>query len=203
MVLLDPLSAGEALRISRMTLEGYVRERKIPIYTPKCQPLLKAYGGAFVTLHKEKKLQGCIGRFDEHAPLAGLIREMTVAAATRDPRFPEVQVADLPLIQIEISVLSSRKQIADWKSIILGKHGVIVRNRGREGVFLPQVASETDWTLEQFLENLCRLKAGLPPHAFKDARTELYTFEVQIIGEKLYTPSYIPFRENSIGVKST
>jgi AMMECR1 domain-containing protein len=43
-------------------------------------------------------------------------------------------------------------------------------------VYLPQVATETGWTKEEFLSNLCAHKAGLPPDAYKkDAQLYVFT----------------------------
>jgi uncharacterized protein (TIGR00296 family) len=68
--------------------------------------------------------------------------------------------------------------------IILGKHGVLVRRGFNSGVFLPQVATETGWSKEEFLSYLCSQKAGLAPDAWKDPRTELYVFSAEVFAEK-------------------
>src|SRR5688572_18991111 len=60
--------------------------------------------GAFVTLHIDAALRGCIGTFQAEQPLAGTVREMAVAAASRDPRFPPLDAAELPEVSFEISV---------------------------------------------------------------------------------------------------
>jgi AMMECR1 domain-containing protein len=48
-------------------------------------------------------------------------------------------------------------------------------------VLLPQVAADHGWDREEFLAQVCR-KAGLPPDAWQDPLTELYTFRAQVIG---------------------
>jgi len=63
-------------------------------------------------------------------------------------------------------------------------HGVIVKKGFASGVFLPQVATETGWSREEFLSNLCAHKAGLSPDAWKDKGTQLYSFTAQVFGEK-------------------
>ena len=65
----------------------------------------------------------------------------------------------------------------------MGKHGVIVKRGSRSGVFLPQVATETGWSKEEFLSTLCSQKAGLPPDAWKDPSTELYIFTAEVFSE--------------------
>ncbi|MDP2736532.1 MAG: AMMECR1 domain-containing protein, partial [bacterium] len=68
----------------------------------------------------------------------------------------------------------------DWHKIELGKHGVIIKQGGRSGVFLPQVATETGWTLEEFLSELCWQKARLAPTCYKDKNTQILTFTAQV-----------------------
>ena len=87
--------------------------------------------------------------------------EMAVAAATQDYRFPPVSGKELDKMEYEISVLSPLRKVASWKEIEIGKHGVEVARGMRRGVFLPQVATETGWDLETFMNNLCEQKAGL------------------------------------------
>ena len=83
-----------------------------------------------------------------------------------------------------ISVLSVPRRVQSADEIELGKHGVIVRQGPRQGVFLPQVATETGWDKETFLEHLCWGKAGLPKGAWKDKDTELYVFTAQLFEEE-------------------
>ena len=51
----------------------------------------------------------------------------------------------------------------------------------RQAVYLPQVAVETGWEVEEMLSRLSR-KAGLKPGAWKSG-TDLFVFEAQIIPE--------------------
>ena len=50
---------------------------------------------------------------------------------------------------------------------MLGKHGMVLSKQGRSAVFLPQVAPEQGWDIDQTLTHLS-MKAGLPPDAWKD-----------------------------------
>ncbi len=109
---------------------------------------------------------------------------MAIASSTEDPRFPPVTADELKDIKIEISVLSKPKLIKDIKEFELGKHGVIVQKGFNQGVFLPQVATETGWKKEEFLSNLCSHKAGLPPDAWKDKDTNIYIFEAEVFEEE-------------------
>ncbi|MCX7911259.1 MAG: AmmeMemoRadiSam system protein A, partial [Endomicrobia bacterium] len=102
---------------------------------------------------------------------------MAIAAATEDPRFPQVTLEELDDIKIEISVLSPLKRVFSHKEIKEKVHGVVVRSGGKSGLFLPQVWEQLP-KKEQFLSELCWGKAGLPPNAWQDPKTELYVFTV-------------------------
>lgn len=134
-------------------------------------------GAVFVTLHKEKRLRGCIGTTRAAYPLYQAVAELAYAAAFEDSRFPQVTAAELPALDIEISVLSPLQPISSADAIIPGKHGVVVRRGGRSGLFLPQVWEQLP-VKEDFLGYLCAEKAGLPPDAWKDSGTTLYIFTV-------------------------
>ncbi|MBU4565054.1 MAG: AmmeMemoRadiSam system protein A [Desulfarculus sp.] len=139
--------------------------------------------GAFVTLHKQGRLRGCIGNFISDEPLTELIQDMAVAAASQDPRFPPLGAAELDQVDLEISVLSPLKRISDVNEIKVGTHGIyMVSPRGR-GVLLPQVATEYGWDRDTFLDQTC-VKAGLRPGCWRDPDTEILIFSAQIFGEK-------------------
>jgi len=138
--------------------------------------------GAFVTLHKRGELRGCIGIFTSDKPLYQTVRDMALAAAFEDPRFPPLTRKEIEEIDIEISVLSPLKRIDDIGSIEVGKHGLYIVKGFNRGVLLPQVATENNWDRETFLTQTC-YKAGLPGSCWQ-GDCEIYTFTAQIFGEK-------------------
>ncbi len=173
----------ELLSLARRTIELYVTSGKS--YIPEAERFpaaIKSPSGAFVTLHSQGKLRGCIGRFDATSPLYMVVQEMAIAAATRDTRFTPVTPPELDKIDIEISVLTPLKKIGSADEIILGKHGIYIKKGNRSGTFLPQVALDTKWNLEEFLGHCARDKAGIGWDGWKDA--ELFTYEAIIFGEK-------------------
>ncbi len=169
------------LKIARRTLEKYVRNRVIPDYDIVDEKL-KEKGSVFVTLKKNDQLRGCIGNISHKQPLIDAVIEATIAAATKDVRFPRVTPYELSDIMIEISVLSEPRKIADTEEIEVGKHGLYLCNGLRCGVLLPQVAVESKWDREEFLK-MVSLKAGLPPSAWKDSNSEIYIFTAQVFSE--------------------
>jgi AmmeMemoRadiSam system protein A len=172
----------ELLRLARATIEDYVTKSMVHKYVCKPGPLCEL-AGAFVTLHKEGRLRGCIGMIESEEPLFETVIEMAIEA-TRDPRFEPVNEYELKDIDVEVSILFPKKRIFSIDDIELGKHGVMVKRGFAHGVFLPQVAKETSWTREEFMAHLCRDKAGLPADSYRQEGTEVFIFEAEVFGEK-------------------
>jgi AmmeMemoRadiSam system protein A len=135
--------------------------------------------GAFVSLHKNGQLRGCIGYVHGVKPLAETINDMAIAAAFQDPRFPPLKENELSDIDIEISVLTPMKQISDIDQIEVGKHGLMMIKGPYSGLLLPQVATQYNWDRETFLSETCQ-KAGLSANAWKDEDIEIYIFSADI-----------------------
>jgi len=174
------------LRVARTTVEAVVNGRKPP--RPQSDdPELNAHCGCFVTLKNGDALRGCIGQFTSDKPLIDLVAEMAKASATSDPRFLDhpIRPKELNKLDIEISVLSPLQRTADPLSLELGVHGIYIKRGYASGCFLPQVATETGWTKEQFLSYCCSHKAGLAPNAWKDGKTEVYLFTAEVFGTLL------------------
>ncbi len=142
--------------------------------------------GAFVTLYKGYHLRGCIGLIEGVKPLWQAVQEMAVAAAVEDPRFKPVAPDETDELDIEISVLSPIREIASLKEIEIGKHGLLIRKGRHAGLLLPQVATEHNWQLEEFLRNTC-YKAGINPDSWKkhkkDPEMTIHVFTAQIFKE--------------------
>ena len=180
---LSELEKQALISIARNTLESNTRSSKIPpVERNLLTSTLETPCGAFVTLRKKGELRGCIGRFETTEPLWKVVQEMTAAAAVQDYRFDPVDRSELKDIDIEISVLTPLKRINSPDQIRLGIDGIYIRKGSASGTFLPQVAKETNWTLEEFLGHCARDKAGIGWNGWKDA--ELYTFQALILEEK-------------------
>ena len=156
-----------------------------PIQKPKSDdPELNAHCGCFVTLKNQGQLRGCIGQFTSESPLIELVVEMAKASATGDPRFvaDPITEAELDQLDVEISVLSPLERTNEPLSLHLGIDGIYIKKGGASGCFLPQVATETGWSKEEFLSYCCAHKAGLLPDAWKDPETEVYLFTADVFG---------------------
>ena len=167
-------------KLAQDSLELYVKKGEILDFKTIDQ-VLKSKQGAFITLKKNNRLRGCIGLIISDLPLWQTIRDMAIAAGTEDNRFNPVSEKELKDLDYEISILSPLKKNNNWKDIKIAYQGVLVKKGQNSALFLPQVASENNWNLEEFLSNLCYLKANLDPDAYKnDPQVELYTFEVEV-----------------------
>ena len=147
-------------------------------------PDLKEKSGAFVTLRTHGKLRGCIGRMVSDISLYKLVSEMAVSAAKEDPRFCQIRPSDLEDLKIDISALSPLQKIDNPLDFELGRHGIYIKKGSSNGCFLPQVATETGWTKEEFLTQCCSMKAELSPDAWKNKNVDIYIFTSEIISEK-------------------
>jgi AmmeMemoRadiSam system protein A len=171
------------LKIARDTVKAVVAGGAMP--KPKSSdPELNARCGCFVTLKNGEDLRGCIGQFTSDRPLIELVVEMATASATSDPRFFSDPIAadELEQLDIEISVLSPLQKADDPLSLRLGVDGIYIKRGCASGCFLPQVATETGWSKEEFLSYCCAHKAGLPADAWKDPKTDVYLFSAEVFG---------------------
>lgn len=171
----------ELLAFARETTACEVSGRALPDL-PTGEPVYELERAVFVTLHKRGQLRGCIGTLQARESLAAAVRSSAVSASTQDPRFPPVTPDELPELDIEISVLSPMRPVAGADEIEVGRHGVVVRQGMRSGVFLPQVAPEQGWDRDTMLDILCAQKAGLPADAWRHG-AQLEVFTSQVFGE--------------------
>ncbi|MCR4690556.1 MAG: AmmeMemoRadiSam system protein A [Lachnospiraceae bacterium] len=127
--------------------------------------------GAFVSLHKQGQLRGCIGTIGPvRETLAEEIIENAVSAAVHDSRFLPVEKEELPLLEYSVDVLGQIEPVESTDQLDVKRYGVIVSKGGRRGLLLPnlegvdsvdtQIAiakrkggigeNERDYTLERF-----------------------------------------------------
>jgi hypothetical protein len=172
------------LEIARKTILAKLANRPIPDFKISDLVLMEKRG-VFVTLTNHGRLRGCIGHFPADTPLYKIVRDMAIAASTQDYRFAynPVTLKEMEDITIEISVLSPMHRIKSIDEFRLGTDGIYIRKGMRAGTFLPQVAEETGWTKQEFLEHCCYDKAGLPKDAWKEKDTELYTYTAFVFHE--------------------
>jgi AmmeMemoRadiSam system protein A len=175
----------ELLKLARKSLIYYLEKGKAPVASDldvTMGPTMKKNGAAFVTLEKNSELRGCIGDIIAQGPLYESVIRNAINAGVNDWRFMPVTRAECDHIEFEISALTEPKPISSYKQIRIGIDGVILRKRGSSAVFLPQVAPEQGWGVEEMLTHLS-LKAGLSADAWKEG-AEFFVFQADVFGEK-------------------
>ncbi len=180
------------LKLARDAIEQFIKTKKI-IYIPASYPeKLKDKKGIFVTIYKKianvKELRGCIGLpYPEKPLIEGVIA--AAVSACQDTRFLPLKAEELKDVLIEISILTEPELISVknpkeyLRKIKLGEDGLIIKKGILSGLFLPQVPIEQEWTVEDYLENLC-LKAGLVGDSWLDPAAKIYKFQAQTFSEK-------------------
>jgi AmmeMemoRadiSam system protein A len=144
---------------------------------------LRQPAGVFVTLRThDGDLRGCIGSIVAREPLLRAVISSAVNAAFRDPRFNPITAAELPALELEISVMGPIERVTDVEEIVCGRDGLIITRGRSAGLLLPQVATEYSWDRETFLDQTC-VKAGLSPRAWRHVETRIEKFSAEVFGE--------------------
>lgn len=176
-----PADAGKILLpLAREAIQTALLDQADPVI-PDAPSWLQEEGASFVTLTENTNLRGCIGSLEEYRPLGRDVIENARAAAFQDPRFPAVTRAELPVIQIEVSVLSPRVTLqATTEAEVISQlkpqvSGVVLNAGYARATFLPQVWEQFP-DPKEFLAHL-KMKAGLPP-SWWDARAQVQTYTV-------------------------
>jgi len=182
---LEKADCEKLLELVRSTLQCAFKESESVALakTPAVvTPGMQAVRGGFVTLNLDGELRGCIGEIMPRREIWKVVREQSLNAAFHDTRFDPLSKGELGRIKLEISILTPLRPIASWQGIEIGKHGILLTCANRSAVFLPQVAPEQGWGVEETLTHLA-LKAGLPKDAWRDKGATFFVFEAQVIHE--------------------
>lgn len=161
------------VKLARYSLETFVKTYK-PATLPDDLPaeLTNRRAGAFVSLHKDGNLRGCIGTImATQDSLAEEILQNAISACSRDPRFSPVTVDELDDLEYSVDVLGDPERIFSVNDLDVQRYGVIVENNGRRGLLLPDLEG-VDTVEEQIA--IAKRKAGIRP----EEKVALFRFEV-------------------------
>jgi AmmeMemoRadiSam system protein B/AmmeMemoRadiSam system protein A len=175
----------QLLTLARKTISYALQNKRVPQASELGFTISDAMAdtrAAFVTLKKNSQLRGCIGDIFPQRPLYKSVILNAINAGLNDWRFSPVTEAECKDIKIEISALTTPHPVNSYKEIRIGTDGVVLNKDGRSAVFLPQVAPEQGWDLNQMLTELS-LKAGLPRDAWKEGASFL-VFQAEVFGEE-------------------
>lgn len=161
------------VKLAKKSIENYVRDGEI-ISIPSDLPakLAKERAGAFVSIHKEGQLRGCIGTI---APtrnnLAEEIIYNAISASSKDPRFSPITPDELSKLNINVDVLGVPQDVKSESDLDVKRYGIIVTTGEKRGVLLPDLRG-VDTVKQQI--SIARQKAGISP----DEDISLQRFEV-------------------------
>ena len=180
----DAISAQDRstlLKAARAILQSTVTN-STPDLPSASSERLKQHQGAFVTLLKDDEVRGCIGFRTDKQDIYQSVIQAAKFAATRDSRFPVVADTELSKVKIEISAISDLRRVRSIDEITLGQDGLYIRYGDKSGLLLPQVAKQYNWTLEEYLKQICA-KAELDPSILSTQGVELYRFTDEVFSE--------------------
>ena len=129
------------MKLARKSLESYILDRRIiDIPTDLPLELTGTRAGAFVSIHENGQLRGCIGTI---GPTKDCVAEEiiynAISAATRDPRFRPIKASELPFLEISVDVLGETEDISSDDELDVRRYGVIVTRGGKRGLLLPNL----------------------------------------------------------------
>lgn len=169
------------VKLARRSIETYVRYRKKTQSDPRpnfisqemYQELMHTKAGAFVSIHKNGQLRGCIGTTESTADsLFDEIVYCAISACSTDPRFNPVAEEELTALEIKVDRLYPPEEIYDLDELDVEKYGVIVEQGRKRGLLLPNLEGVD--TIEQQV-SIAKQKAGI----YDDDDLKYYRFEVE------------------------
>jgi AmmeMemoRadiSam system protein A len=184
---LTPQAGAILLRLARSAVAATTSDRvsidDLEALLPSDPPgVLLEPGRAFVTLHLDGELRGCVGYIESDRPLWETVVSAAVGAAAGDPRFRPVTGREVASLAIDVSVLGPAVPLVDLATFRPGSDGMIVERGRRRGLLLPDVASEHGWGVGEMLAATC-WKAGLPADAWRDPGTRAFVFRATRVSD--------------------
>ncbi|MBQ7469389.1 MAG: AmmeMemoRadiSam system protein A [Pseudobutyrivibrio sp.] len=155
-------ASDEYVNLARKTIESFIISGKA-IDAPKdlSKELLTKQAGAFVSIHKEGRLRGCIGTIGPTTDcLAIEIIQNAISASTRDTRFNPISPEELPYLEINVDVLEAPEDIDSPDQLDVKRYGVIVTSGHKRGLLLPDLEGVD--TVEQQI-SIATQKGGIYP----------------------------------------
>ncbi len=168
------------VRLARFSLESYItmgkRVTKADLTGEKWEDMpaemFKQQAGAFVSIHKNGALRGCIGTILPTCKnVADEIMQNAISAGTNDPRFPMIREDELKSLEMSVDVLDTPEPIDSPDQLDVKRYGVIVTHGRKRGLLLPNLDG-VDSIEEQI--DIARQKAGIS----EDEDYSLERFEV-------------------------
>ena len=164
---ITPEEKRQLLEIAQQSIDSGLNGAEVPrVDSSQLGGNLNNKLASFVTLTQDNELRGCMGSLQATEALAQSVANTAYNAAFRDPRFPNLTAAELPITDIEISILSPMEPfpVASREDLLNqlepNVDGLLLEDGHHRATFLPQVWDKTGRP-EEFLRHLLA-KAGLP-----------------------------------------
>lgn len=149
---------SEIVALARRTIELHIRKGENHTRPQLHDRTLPHTAGAFVSLHREGELRGCIGTIEPTRPtLAEEVARNAIQAATQDPRFPPLHADELGDLDLSVDVLHEPEP-ATIEQLDPKRYGVIVMSGYKRGLLLPDLDG-VDSADQQIA--IARRKAGI------------------------------------------
>lgn len=161
---LDDEDARQLLDVAEASIRRAVGVPGRP--PPTLRPALARPAAAFVTIHVDGRLNGCIGTVEASEPLGRAVDRLARDAALADPRLPPLRADQLARTDLEVSVLSPGEPLpaGDRQELLAalrpGRDGLVLAAGGRRALFLPDVWDQLP-DPDDFVDHLLD-KARLP-----------------------------------------
>ncbi|MBQ6425902.1 MAG: AmmeMemoRadiSam system protein A [Clostridia bacterium] len=129
------------VRLARASVNAWVlRRERLSVPSGLPDEMLTSRAGAFVSLHLDGRLRGCIGTIAASRPnIAEEIIDNAVSACSRDPRFSPVTPGELNRLEISVDVLGKPEPIDSPDQLDVKRYGVIVSRGAKRGLLLPNL----------------------------------------------------------------
>lgn len=131
--------------LARLTVKRYLAGESVDTLEPSSvnadSALWSGRQACFVSIKKrDGSLRGCIGTIlPSYEDIGREIINNAVAAATKDPRFPAMNAAELENVVFSVDVLSKPEEVADISGLDPKKWGIILTKGPRRGLLLPDL----------------------------------------------------------------
>jgi MEMO1 family protein len=167
---------SEIVTLARRTIESAVRDgRAVAAPAPLTSADYPPRAGAFVSLHRDGDLRGCIGTIAPTTPtLAEEVAHNAIQAALYDPRFEPLSADELGDLEIKVDVLHEPEECT-LDDLDPAKYGVIVTQEWKRGLLLPDLEGVDDVATQV---SIAMRKAGIPsdsPCAVERFKVDRYT----------------------------
>jgi AmmeMemoRadiSam system protein A len=134
---------SEIVTLARATLGAALRNEPLPSPT-LADPTYPSHAGAFVSLHRDGHLRGCIGTISPTKPTLGEeVAHNVLEAAFEDPRFEPLTAEEFGDLEMSVDVLRPAEP-ATIEELDPKRFGVIVTAGYRRGLLLPDLDGVDD-----------------------------------------------------------